>query len=113
VITPAEITAIIKTPVGAGVYRDQGGDVTTCTFKTADGATIVNVLKYERANDMLKNIRTADKNAKAVAGVGDEAVIQVAIGTITLQIGEIGIAVNASPPPSEEALVALGKAAEL
>ena len=108
-LTPADIDAAVHASVGAGVPRDQG-DVTTCTFSTTDKATIVNVFRYERGGDLLKNIRAADPKAKTVTGIGDDAVEQVATGKITAVIGEIGISVDVNPPPSAAALEQLGKA---
>lgn len=95
--------------VSKGEPRTQG-DVTTCSFSTADKATIITVYRYERSGDLLKNIRAADSKAKTVSGIGDDAVEEPEIGQITLVIGEIGLAINVAPPPSSAALQQLAKA---
>ena len=108
-LTAADIDAALHVAVGEA-FPTTDSDVTTCTYKSADGETIVNVFRYERGDDLLSNIRAADPDAKTVSGIGDDAVEEANIGSIATTIGSIGIKVGVSPVPSTDALEQLAKA---
>jgi hypothetical protein len=109
-VTPADIQTSFQATVGAGNKVDNG-ETTACTFQSADHNTNVHVVRYERAGDLLKNIRAADKDAKTCTGIGDDCVEEVALGTITLTVGEIGIAVSIDATVTAAQLEQIGKLA--
>ena len=108
-LTAADIDAALNVAVGEA-FPTTDSDVTTCTYKSADGETIVNVFRYERGDDLLSSIRAADPDAKTVSGIGDDAVEQANIGSIATTIGSIGIKIGVSPVPSTDALEQLATA---
>lgn len=109
-VTPADIDAALHLTVGKGELFDNGS-VTTCGFKTADGSTTINVTRYEPVGDLLKNTRAADPKAKDLPGVGDEAIDEIHIGSVTMRVGEIGLVIGAVPAPTLDGLVQLARIA--
>lgn len=107
-ITAVDIQAAVHVTVGEA-KSSNNGSVTICSFETADKSTIVNLSRYEPVSDLLKNTLEADPAAKPLAGVGDEAVLQIKIGQLTMRVGEIGIALSVIAVPSEAALVQLAR----
>lgn len=109
-ITPADIQAALSATVTQSSKTD-GTTVTGCYFQSADHNTNIHVLRYENAADLLAHIRSADANAKTVAGIGDDCAEQAAIGTITTTVGSIGIAVSSDAHPTPAQLEQIAKLA--
>jgi hypothetical protein len=109
VLIKSNIEKAVGVPVGAGTPGPQTDNTQTCSWQSADHNTNVNVVKYERAGDLLKDVSAADPNAKPLVGTDHDGLIDVPLGQITMQIGEIGISVSITPAPSEAAQVALAK----
>jgi hypothetical protein len=103
-------TAEIKTTLGLDMLEGtltDNGSVTACSFQNADRSVQVNVFRYEPKNDLLVNTRAADPNAKTLTGIGDDALIQENIGSLTFSVGEIGVTIgvglDATPAQLQEA----------
>jgi hypothetical protein len=110
-VTPADIQTAFQATVGEGNKVDNG-DTTACTFQSADHNTNVHVVRYERAGDLLKNIRAADKDATTCTGIGDDCVEEVKLGKITFTTGEIGISVSIDSTVTAAQLEQIGKLAD-
>ena len=108
-LTPVDIDAALQVAVGSQQFAETGR-VQRCAYESADLSTTVIITRQEPVGDLMDNAR-AGLNATDLSGVGDEAVIAVEGGTIAVRVGEIGFIIEVDPPPSQEALVQLGRTA--
>ena len=109
-ITPADIAAALQLNVLEGkLYEDTG--VTICAFEGADHFGTVEVSRFEPVGDLIKNTLAADPAANELAGVGDEAVEQIALGQVTVRMGDVGVVISSTPDPELDGLVQLARIA--
>jgi hypothetical protein len=109
-LTPLDIKAALQVAVGPGTGSEQA-TFPACTFTTADGATTILVVRHDPLGDLIKTTLASDPKAKALGGVGDEAVDQIGMGQVTMGFRGVGVVIRVMPAPSLAALVQLARVA--
>jgi hypothetical protein len=107
-LSPMDIEAAVHVTVGEGEPSNEG-DVTVCSFATADSSTTVKLSRHKPAGTLLEDTLASDSEAKELTGVGDGAVQQLHIGQVTTKWRDIGIVIQVTPAPTLAALTQLAR----